>query len=74
MPTNAADLYSFARRRIVSHRQDVACPGLGVEMQLDTTRIELTQHVLDSPAGRGIVRAVAGDILLDDRPQGRWRQ
>ena len=59
-----------ARRPSPIHRQDVARPGLGVKMQLDTASVKLMQHVLDSPLDHGMVRAVAGYKFLYNGPQG----
>jgi hypothetical protein len=64
----------IARRRISLHRQDVAGLGRTIEMQLDTASVELTQHHLDTPLDRRMVRAVAGDEFRDNGPQCRGRQ
>ncbi len=54
--------------------QDVAGRGLGVEMQLDTAPMELADHVCNALLDRRMIRAVAGDELLDNGPQHRRRQ
>lgn len=43
-------------------------------MQLDTASVELTQYSLNAPLDRRVVRAVAGDEFLDNRPQCRGRK
>ena len=53
---------------------DVAGFGLGIEMQFDTTSIELTQYVLDSPLDRRIISAVASDEFLDNGTERGWGQ
>jgi len=58
----------ITRRRLFLHRQDVAGFGLTVEMQLDKPSIELAHHSFDAPLDRRMVRAVAGDEFLDNRP------
>jgi hypothetical protein len=47
-------------------RHDVAGLGFIIEMQLDSTGFELTQHDLDALLDRSTVRAVAGDEFLDN--------
>lgn len=42
-------LFRPTLRRIPFHRHDVAGLGFGIEMQLDTASVELTQDRLDSP-------------------------
>ena len=59
-------LFRPAFRRIPFHRHNLAGLGLGIEMQLDPASVELTQDRLDSPLDRRMVRAVAGDELVDD--------
>lgn len=61
-------------RKWIFHGQKVACPGFLIEMQLDSANIELMQHLCDTTLDRRVVRAVAGDKLLDNSPQGRGRQ
>jgi hypothetical protein len=63
-----------ARIRRLPARQDVAGRGLGVEMQLDSARFELTEHVCNARLDRRMIRAVAGDEFLDDGPQRHGRQ
>ena len=55
----------FFTIRSVLREQDVAGFGGFIEMQLDATRVELTQHCLDAPLDRRMVRAVAGDKFVD---------
>ena len=67
---------SVARSQIhaVSGRQDIARPGFIIEMQLDAASIELPQHALDSLLDERMIRAVAGDELLDYGSQCYGRQ
>ena len=62
------------RTRRLLARQNVAGRGLGVEMQFDTARVELTEHVCNALLDRRMIRAVAGDEFLDDGPQRHGRQ
>jgi hypothetical protein len=64
----------IARILSVPARQDVAGRGVGVEMQLDTARLELAHHVCNTLLDRRMIRAVAGDEFLDHSPQRRGRQ
>jgi hypothetical protein len=59
-------LFRPAFRRIPFHGHDVAGLGFGIEMQFDPASVELTQDRLDSPVDGRMVRAVAGDELVDD--------
>ena len=61
----------IALRRTPLHRQDIAGFGLAVEMQLDQTSVELPHDLRDSLLDRQMIRAVAGDELLDDGPAPR---
>ena len=53
--------------------QDVAGRGFGVKMQLDSARMELADHVCNALLDRRMIRAVAGDELLDNGPPHRRR-
>ena len=61
-------------RFVALHRHDVAGFSFLIEIQLDLTGFELTQHGLDTPFDRRMVRAVAGDEFLDNRSQRQGRQ
>ena len=64
----------LARALIVLHRHDVAGLGFIIEMHLDSTGFEVTQHDLDPPLDRSMVCAVAGDEFLDNGPQRSGRK
>jgi hypothetical protein len=63
--------FLVARRRILTvfRNKDVADLRSIIEMQLDAASIEMTQHFLDAPLDRSVVRAVASDKFLDNGPQ-----
>jgi len=59
---------------IVLHGHDVAGLGVIIEMHLDSTGFEMTQHSLDPSLDGRMVCTVARDEFLDNGPQRSGRK
>ena len=53
---------------------DIAGLGLVIEMQFDTTNVQLPQNALDAPLNGRMVCTVASDELLNNGSERRWGQ